>query len=105
MRLRRRGRDLREAHVDRHPFVVEGRRLQDDPRRADQHREGEYPEEEPVEDHRYVLPVLLHLRKKGERLTVDVLRLNRRSFALRARCVTDVRPMAAKSLRSFKLHC
>lgn len=55
---------LRVLLVERLSVVVERGRLQDDARSADQHRQREDPEEEPVQHHRHVLPVLLDLEKK-----------------------------------------
>ena len=56
--------DLGESDVERLPLVVERGRLQDDARRPHQHGHREDPQEEPVQHHRHVLPVLLDL---GER--------------------------------------
>ena len=47
--------------IERHAVVVEGRRLQDDAGRADHHRQQEHPQEQTVQHHRHVLPVLTHL--------------------------------------------
>ena len=54
--------DLGESDVERLPLVVERGRLQDDARRPHQHGHREDPQEEPVEHHRHVLPVLDDLR-------------------------------------------
>ena len=56
--------DLGESDVERLPLVVERGRLQDDARRPHQHGHREDPQEEPVEHHRHVLPVLDDLRCK-----------------------------------------
>ena len=54
--------DLGESDVERLPLVVERGRLQDDARRPHQHGHREDPQEEAVEHHRHVLPVLDDLR-------------------------------------------
>ena len=54
--------DVGDLSVDGDAVVVEGGRLQDDPGRADEDGQREYPEEEAVQHHRNVLPVLLHLK-------------------------------------------
>jgi len=53
--------DLAVLDVDRLRGVVEAGRSQDDQRRAKHAGQREDPEEDPVEHHRDVLPVLLHL--------------------------------------------
>ena len=53
--------DVRELFIYRYPVIVQAGRLQDDPGRPHHHRHGEDPEEQPVKDHRHVLPVLLGL--------------------------------------------
>ena len=50
--------------VNRVPVVIESRGLQDDPSRPHHHRHREDPEEQPVQHHRHVLPVLQDLRKE-----------------------------------------
>ena len=55
--------DLGVLHVDGVPVVVEGGGLQDDAGRAHQHRHREDPQEQPVQHHRHVLPVLQNLSK------------------------------------------
>ena len=60
----RREADLGQLDVERLPVVVEGRRLKDDSGSADQHCHSEDPEEEAIEHHRDVLPVLDHLGTK-----------------------------------------
>lgn len=58
-------RDLGQAHVDGRALVVERGRLQDDAGRAHQHGQREDPQEQPVQHHGHVLPVLLHLTTNG----------------------------------------
>lgn len=53
-----------QLEVDRLPFVVQRRRLEDDGARAHDAGQREHPQEEPVEHHRHVLPVFDHLMKK-----------------------------------------
>ena len=55
--------DLGVLHVDGVPVVVEGGGLQDDAGSAHQHRHREDPQEQPVQHHRHVLPVLQNLSK------------------------------------------
>ena len=55
--------DVGELLVNGNPVIVETRRLQDDPRRADHHRHREDPEKQPVQDHRHILPILFGLKK------------------------------------------
>ena len=62
--------DLGESDVERLPLVVERGRLQDDARRPHQHGHREDPQEEPVEHHRHVLPVLDDLRCKRSSLAL-----------------------------------
>lgn len=59
----RRGSELAEFLVDRHPIIVEGGRLQDDACGAHQNCQSEDPKEQAVQHHRHVLPVLLYLRR------------------------------------------
>ena len=54
--------DVGQLLVDGTAVVVQARRLQDDARGADHHRHGEDPEEQAVENHRHVFPVLFRLR-------------------------------------------
>ena len=56
--------DVGDLSVDGLSVVVEGGRLQDDAGGADEDGQREDPQEEAVQHHRHVLPVLLHL---GER--------------------------------------
>ena len=53
--------DVGELLVDGDPVVVEAGCLEDDARRAHHHRHREDPEEQAVQHHRHVLPVLLSL--------------------------------------------
>ena len=53
--------------IDRVPVVVQRWGLQDDPRRPHHHSHREDPEEQPVQHHRHVLPVLQDLEKERER--------------------------------------
>ena len=46
--------------------VVESRGLQDDARSAHHHCHGKYPEEQPVQDHGNVLPVLQDLDNNNQ---------------------------------------
>ena len=55
--------DLGQILVNGGPQVVEGGRLQDDAGGADEDGQREDPQEEAVQHHRHVLPVLLHLRE------------------------------------------
>jgi hypothetical protein len=57
-----RGREFAELLVDWRPIVVESGRLQDDARSAHQNRQSEDPEEQAVQHHRHILPILLYLR-------------------------------------------
>ena len=57
--------DVGELLVDGDPVVVEAGCLEDDARRAHHHRHREDPEEQAVQHHRHVLPVLLHLKQQG----------------------------------------
>lgn len=61
--------DVGELLVNGNPVIVETRRLQDDPRRADHHRHREDPEKQPVQDHRHVLPILFGLKMEGNLLS------------------------------------
>lgn len=65
VRLRRRRRYLGESDVDRDTVVVECRRLENDARGAHEHRQREDPEEQSIQDHGHVFPVLLHLNRKS----------------------------------------
>ena len=56
--------NVRELLVDRLPVVVEAGRLEDDARRAHHHRHREDPQEQAVQHHRHVLPVLFSLSHK-----------------------------------------
>ena len=60
--------DVGELLVDGNPVIVETRRLQDDPRRADHHRHREDPEKQPIQDHRHVLPILFGLKMERVKL-------------------------------------
>ena len=53
--------DVGELLIDWYPVVVQAGRLQDDAGRPHHHRHREDPKEQPVQDHRHVLPVLLGL--------------------------------------------
>ena len=53
--------DVGELLVDGDPVVVEAGGLEDDARRAHHHRHREDPQEQAVQHHRHVLPVLLSL--------------------------------------------
>ena len=55
--------DVGDLAVDGLAVVVEGGRLQDDAGGADEDGQREDPQEEAVQHHRHVLPVLLHLRE------------------------------------------
>ena len=57
-------RDLAVLDVDRLRGIVEARRLQDNQHRTKHAGHREYPEEDPVEHHRHVFPVLLHLKSE-----------------------------------------
>lgn len=59
--VRRAGHMAGALAIDRCPIVVQRGRLQDDAGRAGQHGQREDPQEQPVEHHGDVLPVLLHL--------------------------------------------
>ena len=54
-------RDLAVLDVDRLRGIVQARRLENDQHRAEHAGHREYPQEDPVEHHRHVFPVLLHL--------------------------------------------
>ena len=56
--------NLRHLVVNRVPVVIQSRGLQDDPRRPHHHRHREDPEEQPVQHHRHVLPVLQDLQRE-----------------------------------------
>ncbi len=62
--------DVGDLAVDGDAVVVERWRLQDDPCSAHAHRQGEDPQEEPVQHHGHVLPVLLDLGGLLARLRV-----------------------------------
>ena len=53
--------DVRQLLVDGDAVVVEAGGLEDDARRAHHHRHREDPQEQAVQHHRHVLPVLLSL--------------------------------------------
>ena len=55
--------DVRQLFINGYPVVIEAGRLQDDAGRAHEDGQREYPEEEAVQHHRHVLPVLLHLKE------------------------------------------
>ena len=57
--------DLGQLDVDGLPVVVEGGGLEDDPGGAHQDGHREDPQEEPVQHHGHVLPVLYDLRGGG----------------------------------------
>lgn len=63
IRLGRRRGDLRELDVDGHPGVVERGRLQDNPGSAHHHRYCEDPQEQSVQHHGHIFPVLFHLQE------------------------------------------
>ena len=69
----RAGPDVRDLPVDGDSVVVETGRLQDDASRADADRQGEDPEEEPVQHHRDVLPVLFDLQTKFHKVVGLIL--------------------------------
>lgn len=54
-----------QLEVDGLPLVVQRRGLEYDGARAHDTRQREHPQEEPVEHHRHVLPVLDHLCEKN----------------------------------------
>lgn len=56
------GKHFREPDVDRFAGVVERRGVQDDGAGACDHGSGENPQEQSVQHHGYVLPVLFHLK-------------------------------------------
>lgn len=56
--------DLRQLLVDGFAIVVERRRLQNDGSRSDQHGQSKYPQEEPIQHHGYVLPILADLKDR-----------------------------------------
>ena len=60
--------DVGDLAVDGHAVVVEAGRLQDDAGRAHEDGQREYPEEEAVQHHRHVLPVLLHLKRERQQV-------------------------------------
>jgi len=60
----RRGREFAELLVNRHPIVIKSGRLQNNARSAYQNRQREDPKKQTVQHHRYVLPVLLYLRRR-----------------------------------------
>ena len=64
--------NLRHLVVNRVPVVVQGRGLQDDPRGPHHHGHREDPEEQPVQHHRHVLPVLQDLKRKRKRLNTPL---------------------------------
>ena len=53
--------DVRELLINGYPVIVQARRLEDDPSRSHHHCHREDPEEQPVQHHGHVLPVLLGL--------------------------------------------
>jgi hypothetical protein len=57
--------DVRELLVDRLSVVVEAGRLEYDAGRAHHHRHREDPQEQAVQHHRHVLPVLLSLHPQS----------------------------------------
>jgi hypothetical protein len=57
--------DVRQLFVDRLPVVVEAGRLEDDAGRAHHYRHREDPQEQTVQHHRHVLPVLLSLQTQS----------------------------------------
>lgn len=64
-RLGRRVRDLRQTHVDGRALVVQRGRLQDDAGGAHHHGEREDPQEQPVQHHRHVFPILFYLHSSN----------------------------------------
>ena len=63
--------DVGDLAVDGDAVVVEAGRLQDDARGADEHGQREDPQEEPVQHHGHVLPVLFHLQNKEDGSDVE----------------------------------
>ena len=74
--------DVGDLAVDGLAVVVEGGRLQDDAGGADEDGQREDPQEEAVQHHRHVLPVLLHLRNKSNNEGLIVVRCNFKIFCL-----------------------
>lgn len=57
--------DLRQSYVYRSALIVQSRRLEDNTGRTDHHRQREDPQEQSIEHHRHILPVLLHLQTRA----------------------------------------
>ena len=57
--------NLRHLVINGVPVVIESRGLQDDPRGPHHHGHREDPEEQPVQHHRHVLPVLQDLERES----------------------------------------
>ena len=53
--------DVRQLFINGYPVIVEAGSLQDDPCSSYNHRHREDPQEQAVQHHRHVLPVLLSL--------------------------------------------